>query len=474
MGLLAQEKKILRNKQISGTTITEAQLNFLKGAEETLKRFERPKVLGMIEVPVKVHIVRSSQGNNVSIESVKTAFEQLNKHFIPISIQFVPLGDFNYIQNEKFYNLEKENENSLVAGNDEKQVINLYVVGSIQNGPVQFCGYTHYPEDVEKNTDRVFIDGDCLTDGVSLSRQMGHYFTLYPTKGLDQSESREWVNGENCELEGDQICDTPADPGLTLDAVDDRCGYIGRKQDLSGRKRFYKPDTRNLMSDNPRLYCCDHFSEQQYRKILFAALTIRNYLTFPKQRYSKKQLRVLSEEKGIQGEVQVYIQGAEMPLERNKNMYVCSHAGYPSQAPFIINITNHKKGYVYVIEGDSERGIYLQYPKKGDKFYFRGEEPITFTAPSNEKRIKVDALKGKDGKNHIMVLFSKKQLRIEELVDEMNESDLYINAIQRMYMVLGTNIIPSNNIEYNKTAVGASGIATDQQIMPIIIEYLQE
>lgn len=471
--LFAQDQKILKGKQISGTVINDEELKFLTSHKEALQGFEPPTSLRMKEIPVKVHIVKSSNAESASIDDVKTAFAKLNKYFIQIYVQFVPLGDYNYISNDKYYKFNKEDENALCSNNDLKEVLNLYIVGSISDGPLKFCGYTYYPEDIEKNKDRVFLANDCLTDGVSLARQMGHYFTLFSTSGLKVSETNEWVNGENCKTEGDLICDTPADPGLELSTVDERCGYIGKRQDRSGRKRFYKPDTKNLMSDNPRLYCCDHFSEQQYQKMLYAAINLRAYLKFPKSEYSKRQLKVLAQEKGLKGQVSVYMQGNEMPVVRNGNLYINDEESYASNTTYNIAVVNDQKGYIYVLEGDAERGIELQYPKKGDKVFFKGETTAEFLIPSNLERLKVDATKGKDGKNHIVVLFSKKQLRIEQLIEEMNSIEEYMDVVQRIYTIIGTDLIPSKNLTYSKNGIQVQGVATDQQIMPVIIQYKQ-
>lgn len=471
--LFSQSQRILKGKQISGTVINDRQLEFLMSHQEALKKFEAPTSLSMMEVPVKVHIIKNSNAESASIDDVKIAFAKLNKHFIQIYVQFVPLGDYNYISNDKYYDFNKDDEGTLSSNNDLKGVINLYIVGSISDGPLRFCGYTYYPENLENNTDRVFLANDCLDDGVSLVRQMGHYFTLFSTSGLKISETNEWVNGENCTTEGDLICDTPADPGLELSSVDERCGYIGKRQDRSGRKRFYKPDTKNLMSDNPRLYCCDHFTEQQYQKMLYAAVNLRNYLSFPKSQYSKRQLKVLAEEKGLNGQVSIHMQNSEVPVIRNGNLYFNDQEVFAANTPYTISVVNNQKGYIYVLEGDAERGVQLQYPKKGDKVFFKGETTAEFIVPSNSESLKVDGTKGKDGKNHIVVLFSKKQLRIEQLIEEMNSIEKHMDVVQRIYTVIGTDLIPSNNLTYNKNGVQVQGVATDQQIMPVIIEYKQ-
>ncbi len=474
----AQEEKkiILRDKQMSFTIVKEEHLDFLETQKEALAKFERPSSMGMIEVPLQVHVIRSkSDPKAVSIDEIKTAIAKLNTYFVHIYVRFVPLGDFNYIPDDDNYIFNPDNENSFCSPHDTKNVINLYIVGDISYAASQSCGYTHLPTSLSSNIDRVFISKDCIGDGVSLARQMGHYFTLFATAGIQNAETNELVDGSNCKTEGDQICDTPADPGLTLATVDERCGYIGRKQDQSGKKRFYRPDTHNLMSDNPRLYCCTHFTQQQYTKMMFAALNIRNYLTFPKSGYSKKQLRILAEEKGIKGKVEVSVQGIEMTTTRDKNLYLHEAYTYPAGTPYKITITNYNRGYVYVLEGDRDRGVYLQYPQFGDKVYFKGDAPATFSIPSADNILKVDGLKGADGKNHLIVLFSKKQLRINELIEQMNALEADIDVVQRIYTILGVDLIPSKNLTYDKKGtIEVAGIATDQQIMPVIIEYKQQ
>lgn len=473
--VFAQGKRILSsNKTHSGTTIDEKQESFLNSLKDSLAKFERPTSMGMLEIPIKVHIVRGSKDTDpVSIEDVKLAFTELNKYFIHTYIQFFALGDYNYINDDKFFTLQKDTDNGLCAGHDEDNVINLYIVGGITDGAHQFCGYTYYPQGFEKNIDRIFIDKTCLDDKVSLARQMGHFFTLYPTTGLHASETNEWVDGSNCAKEGDQICDTPADPGLLLETVDDRCGYIGKKQDQSGKRRFYKPDTHNIMSDNPRIYCCNRFSPEQYNKMLFAAMNIRHYLTFPKSKYTKKQLANLYEEKGIEGEIEVYFKGMTMTTNRDKNLYISTLPPQSAGTPYRMKIINSKKGYVYVLEGDSTRKVRLEFPRKGDKFFFLGETKEEFVVPANDIMMKVDDNSGFDGKNHIVILFSKKQLQIEKLIEEMNKIEEPIDVIQRVYTIIGTDLIPVKNLTYDKALIKVSGIATDQTILPIIIEYQQ-
>lgn len=472
--ITAQEKKILKDYYHSATTVDEKELAFLTSLADSLSNFTAPSSMGLLEIPVKIHIIRNSKDlSTLSIEQVQKAFDDLNKHFINIYIRFCPLGDYNYIDNDKLYIVEKNKEDAALNSFDVSNVINLYIVESIKDGTTKFCGLTHYPSGFDKNIDRVFISKDCLNDGVSLTRQLGHYFTLFPTAGILTSETKEWVDQGNCKIEGDRICDTPADPGLELATVNERCEYIGKKQDQSGKRRFYKPNTNNLMADNPRLYCCNEFSEEQYKRMLFAAIHIRKYLSFPKSLYSKKQLKVLAEEKGLQGEVAVYILGEALPTTLNNNLYLYEGRPYPPGTAYRMELNFNNKGYIYILEGDDERGAALLYPLGSDKVFFKGDEPAKFLVPSNDLMLKVDSQKGEKGKNNIIVLFSKKQLQIEKYIKEMNTLEGKLDVVQRMYSIFGTELIPSQRLTYDKTVMKVAGIASDQQIMPIIIEYSQ-
>ena len=473
----AQDRKVLKGTLHSATRINVEEQNFLKAQLKGLSEYQPERTQGLIELPVKVHLVQDGTMATLDIKTVQAAFEQLNRYLLPIYVRVVPLGDYNYLNQPAYYDLDRETEETaLCSPNDVQGVINLYLVGTIQDDGKQYCGYTYYPKDLERNIDRIILSQACLGDGVSLARQFGHYLSLFPTAGLDLADiaTQEFVDGSNCATSGDEICDTPADPGLKLETIDERCGYVGREQDLSGRKRFYKPDTRNLMADNPRLHCCNHFTPEQYLRMRYTAVSLRNYLKFPKRKYSKRQLRTLAEEKGLSGEVAIYMNQQPLTATQHNGVYIAGNPPFASGSRYNIAIVNRAKCYIYVLEGDAERGMVLQYPQKGDKQFFKGEEEQAFIVPSNEERLQVDALKGETGVNHIIVLFSKKQLPIEQLMKEMNEIEEPLDALQRLYTTMGPQLIPSTYLGYSPTSIAVEGIATDQIIMPVVVEYQQQ
>ena len=59
------------------------------------------------------------------------------------------------------------------------------------------------------------------------------------------------------------------------------------------------------------------------------------------------------------------------------------------------------------------------------------------------------------------------------LVKQMNDIEDNLDAIQRAYKIIGENMIPSQYLEYVPGAK-VKGVAIDQHIAPIIIEYKQK
>ncbi|MEM8909477.1 MAG: M43 family zinc metalloprotease, partial [Bacteroidota bacterium] len=113
------------------------------------------------------------------------------------------------------------------------------------------------------------------SDGVVITKEnldeipheMGHYFGLLDTF---EGSGTELVNGSNCETEGDLVCDTPADPyvpGQPIENyvnVDLGCRFINPQTDANGDP--YAPLVGNTMSDYPNECDCG-FTNGQYLRM---------------------------------------------------------------------------------------------------------------------------------------------------------------------------------------------------------------
>ena len=79
-----------------------------------------------------------------------------------------------------------------------------------------------------------------------LIHEIGHMFGLPHTH--ETGNGKELVNGSNCTVAGDLICDTPADPRLS-GYVNENCEYTGQHVDPNGD--LYSPMVNNYMAYSP-------------------------------------------------------------------------------------------------------------------------------------------------------------------------------------------------------------------------------
>ena len=119
------------------------------------------------------------------------------------------------------------------------------------------------------------MDNSCALNGSTLTHELGHYFSLYHTHGsTNNGTTTELVNGSNCTTNGDELCDTPADPNLS-GVVNLNCEYTDTITDFNGD--VYMPDTSNIMSYSLKV-CRNSLSSEQYNRINFSAIYDRGYL----------------------------------------------------------------------------------------------------------------------------------------------------------------------------------------------------
>ena len=450
-------------KRPSGTDVTDATKSFMRIHQQGIQEFDDSTSRGITEFPIKLHLVSKADGSDgVTIGEANEAINYLNTMFLKAYIRFLPLEDYSYIKSDELYKIPLEKEEELCKAYDVPNVINLYIVNTIKSDRNTFDGFTHMPQKTPIN--RMFVRKKSLNDKVTLVRQMAHYFSLYPTSGPDLGmRSEERVDGSNCLTTGDEICDTPADPGLNIQLVDSRCEFIGNQQDADSK--FYRPLTNNIMCDNPREECLTKLTRQQYRRIMYAAMYIRNYLSFPVlEGMDKKYLRSLEEKYGQKGNINIKINGSEPPMVLIKNLYKID-GQYSAGSSIDLDITNFRKGYIYVFEGDDTRGMRLLYPTENDKQFFK-DEKASFQVPA----FKIDE---KGGANYICIMFSKKQLNSGTFLKEINNQTKEQTLFQRFYSAHGDKIVSNKDIELGNSKIDFKAISTERYLVPIFIEYEQ-
>ncbi|WP_298556126.1 T9SS type A sorting domain-containing protein [uncultured Algibacter sp.] len=271
-----------------GNITSSKSIEFYNSIKPQLKKFETSFLLskssrGTIptkfinSIPVKVYVIRNSDGSGgLSSTEINDAFTNLNSVFKDALLEFFLCDGIEYIDDDKLCHFKRGDEKSFTENNYVPGLINIYFTNNLKNESNEsICGYS---DNVSRN-DMVFMTNSCATNGSSLPHELGHFFSLLHTHGLDNNTmTSELVNGSNCDTDGDGICDTPADPMLTSSAIDSSCNYSGTKTDANGD--VFSPDTSNIMSYS-RKNCRTLFSEQQLARMYAFYMTTKSYLSCP-------------------------------------------------------------------------------------------------------------------------------------------------------------------------------------------------
>ena len=257
-----------------GTKTTAQQVNYInKHIRPLSQNGSKLRTSGaMAYIPVKAHILRKNDGSGgLEVSNLIVAIDKMNEYYKNAYIQFYLYESINYINSSTYYNkFEKGSDHFLGPTYDVANVINIYFTNLITDGDDTPCGYTYFPGD---HIDRVVMKNSCTTNGSTLSHELGHYFSLYHTH--ETYEGKELVDGSNCSTTGDQLCDTPADPGLSDQVVNSGCIYKGNSKDDNGEA--YHPDVHNMMSYSLS-NCRNKFSQGQYARMAVTVESERNYL----------------------------------------------------------------------------------------------------------------------------------------------------------------------------------------------------
>jgi Secretion system C-terminal sorting domain/Pregnancy-associated plasma protein-A len=268
--------------QNCGTVPTNEQLEFMDLIHHSAKSFGnlRKTNFSKVRVPVKLHFIRSSNGSGgVSEAQIGNLLDKVNGFYSAAGMEFFQHSPVNLINNDLYFNLNSDNEGAVAVPNDVPGVINIYFSNTLLSGGTPLCGYTRFPPSV----DRVFVTYSCSFNGSTLEHELGHYFTLFHTHGVtNNGTTDELVNGSNCSLAGDRVCDTPADPNLS-GKVSSSCIYTGVNRDPNGD--LFAPQVRNFMSYSLD-FCRDLFTQGQYDRIRNGYEEGRSYLLVQNENFT--------------------------------------------------------------------------------------------------------------------------------------------------------------------------------------------
>ncbi|MEL6864030.1 MAG: M43 family zinc metalloprotease [Bacteroidota bacterium] len=214
------------------------------------------------------HIVRDSFSDpGVTEQEILDNFVILNEAFEPICAAF-EVCEFNYINNFQYDTLQGNDWAEMQVRFNKNNRINMYFVTAVEGDAI--CGFATLGGITNLESGGIVIlKGDCVGAGAkTLPHEMGHYFNLYHTFEADANGPSTVSEDEpECSNNGDLVCDTPADPFMVGDDVEDYvdvdlgCRFISPLTDSNGEA--YVPDVGNYMSYYPDRCRCG-FTYGQY------------------------------------------------------------------------------------------------------------------------------------------------------------------------------------------------------------------
>ena len=193
-------------------------------------------------VRVYFHVFRNNDGTNAAatLTQVQSEFNQLMANYAPHNICFANMG-VDFINNTALNTQENVDSPATYAGLSQYFIpgcINIfYHMVLIGAG-----GYAY----AIPNTYFSVASGNI--GALSISHEMGHCLGLFHTH--ETTFGMEFIDGTNCLILGDRVCDTPADPaafGPNPCFTAFGCLYTGSCVDLHGQSN-YSPPYNNIMS----------------------------------------------------------------------------------------------------------------------------------------------------------------------------------------------------------------------------------
>jgi len=218
---------------------TQTGASFIQQVDNLLYQNRNARLLSpneQIDVPITFHVEKENGNPVISDSEISSALATVNSWYAGGNIGFNSCGG------TKFY-----------KDGDEKKINDRTINVIVYKGNAG-CGAT---------AKHIYININCIrTFQLILAHELGHVLGLPHTHGLGNTGvTAELVDGSNCDVAGDQFCDTPADPNLLNKVNANNCNYTGTVKDPNGQS--YNPDVSNIMSYSMDA-CMNSFSNQQF------------------------------------------------------------------------------------------------------------------------------------------------------------------------------------------------------------------
>lgn len=250
--------------------------------------------LGIVTVPVVVHVLHENGDENIPDDQIQTAIEQLNAAFenvapfvnpdgVDTEIRFClagtdPDGEYTtgIIRTETEYTEvfvpSQELAMKDVSRWDPLKYLNIWLVKELVREPNNYgvIGFATFPDQHGSDLDGVVVEAGYFGSDFDYSKvhmhEIGHYLGLYHT----------FENGcpnDDCQTSGDWICDTPPDQQAFSALCYDGANTCDTDDDDLSENNPFRPielggtgdafDEKDNFMDYSNLYCMNQFTSEQ-------------------------------------------------------------------------------------------------------------------------------------------------------------------------------------------------------------------
>ena len=245
------------------------------------------------DIRVKWHVLLSPAPESepvISPEDLEYMISKLNQIFAPLGVGFCADDEIDYIPSpEDWWPVVPRADitDTLMVMNDEEGALDIYWGEQLEG----LRGISSFSWNLDRDSVAMATSWGNTWDtrrnlGIVLAHEVGHWFDLLHTH--DSQFGLECVNGSNCDVAGDLVCDTPASFDTTFCVDTQGCTLKDSESCSREGPCFadgdYAPSVRNFMGyvQSSAVQCRDQFTQGQFDRARAALENFRmDYVVSP-------------------------------------------------------------------------------------------------------------------------------------------------------------------------------------------------